>query len=369
MTFGIVDIHCHIFPPLAGASGFPDVETHRLHQQRSMHVHGNQPYRRLKDDSVIQNRPLWNAEDPSEAGRNANAGFKVGRCGRFEWSADGEDGYVQFLPPYMADMSAPAEIIVRQMDYAGIATAVLQNEHIYGNLAEDFASARAQYPGRFIGLAQVEESFADRDAELARVADELDRLDMAGLYYTTTGLFRDGYRRLPDDPSFGPLWREMARRDVPIFWVHSAKSPIGTYEDEMRHLARIVERHPTLRHVLVHGIPTALYAREDGTLDLPDVLTRLLTEGPVSAEILYPIGWGGRMAYPYTAVLPHVRQLVETFGADRFMWGSDMPNVERYCTYRQSLAYLWDHADFLNEQERRLIFRDNALRLFSPTDL
>jgi predicted TIM-barrel fold metal-dependent hydrolase len=365
VSFGIVDIHCHIFPPLAGASGFRDAATHLLHQQRSMHVHGNQPYRRLEDHAKVSARPLWSDADPSEAGRNRNAGFRVGRCGRFEWSTDGTDTYVQFLPPYMADMSAPAEVIVRQMDHAGIEISVLQNDHIYGNLAEEFAAARDRYPGRFIGLAQVEESYANTDEELRRVADELDRLEMAGLYYTTTGLFRDGYRRLPDHPDFDPLWREIARRNVPVFWVHSAKSPIGTYEDEMRHLARIVERHPTIRHVLVHGIPTALYVRDDDRLDLPDILVALLESGQVSAEILYPIGWGGRHEYPYSAALPHIRALVERFGASRFMWGSDMPNVERYCTYAQSLAYLWNHADFLTEQDRRLIFRDNALDLFS----
>ena len=36
MTFQIVDIHCHIFPPLAGACGFHDAATHLLHQQRAM---------------------------------------------------------------------------------------------------------------------------------------------------------------------------------------------------------------------------------------------------------------------------------------------------------------------------------------------
>ena len=48
----------------------------------------------------------------------------------------------------------------------------------------------------------------------------------------------------------------------------------------------------------------------------------------------------------------------------RFVWGSDMPNVERYCTYRQTLTYVWDHADFLNAADRRAIFRDNTLALF-----
>jgi predicted TIM-barrel fold metal-dependent hydrolase len=30
-------------------------------------------------------------------------------------------------------------------------------------------------------------------------------------------------------------------------------------------------------------------------------------------------------------------QLVETLGSDRLIWGADMPNVERFCTYRQTL--------------------------------
>lgn len=368
MDFPIVDIHCHIFPPLAGACGFPDAATHRLHQQRAMHVHGNQPYRRARDRMVVGERPLWSADDPSEAGRAPDVNFRAGRCGRFEWTVAGQDFYVQFLPPHMADMSSPAEVIVRQMDHAGIATALLQNDHIYGNLAGDFAAAAAGHPGRFAGLAQVEEAFADRDSELERVAGQLDRLGMKGLYYTTTGLFRDGYRRLPDHPDFDPLWREIERRGVPVFWVHSAHSPVGTYADEMRHLATVVERFPGIRHVLVHGVPTALFAGEDGRLALPDIVGRLLSEAPVSAEILYPISWGGRHAYPYDAAASHVRQLLDRFGDERFLWGSDMPNVERYCTYRQSLAWLWDRTDVFGETARRRIFGDNARALLGLAD-
>ena len=364
MEFGIVDAHAHIFPPLAGACGFADAETHLLHQQRSMHVHGNQPYRRASDQALIRERPLWSADDPSPAGRRLDVGFKVGRCGRFEWEAAGEAQYVQLLPPYMADMSMPAQVLIRQMNHAGIEIAVLQNDHIYGNLAEDFAAAARDYPGRLIGLAQVEEAFAYRDEEIRRLVEQIDRLGMCGLYFTTTGLFRDGYRQAPGDNIYDPLWREVARRDLPVFWVHSAKSPLGGYEDEMRHLARIVERHPSIRHVLVHGVPTALYADERERLALPAILRHLLMEAPVTAEILYPIAWGGRMDYPYRRALTHICALIDAFGSERFIWGSYMPNVERYCTYRQSLSYLWNNADFLSDLDRRRIFRDNALALF-----
>jgi predicted TIM-barrel fold metal-dependent hydrolase len=362
--FDIVDVHAHIFPPLAGACGFADSAAHLLHQQRAMHVHGNQPYRRASDHALIAERALWSADDPSPKGRVLDVDFRVGRCGRFEWRVGGEDQYLQFLPPHMADLSMPPEVLIRQMDYAGIATAVLQNDHIYGNLAEDFAAAAKSNPGRLIGLAQVEEAFAYRDEEITRLADQVGRLGMAGLYFTTTGLFRDGYRHLPGDPIYDPLWREASRLDLPVFWVHSAKSPIGSYEDEMRHLARIIERHPSLRHVLVHGVPTALYADDEDRLLLPAVLQSLLREAPVIAEILYPIAWGGRAEYPYARALTHIRQLVAEFGSSRFAWGSDIPNVERYCTYRQSLTYLRNYADFLSDDDRRAMFRDTALSLF-----
>ncbi len=52
--------------------------THLLHQQRAMHEHGNQPYRRLRDDAVVTERALWAADDASVAGRR-DVGFRVGR--------------------------------------------------------------------------------------------------------------------------------------------------------------------------------------------------------------------------------------------------------------------------------------------------
>lgn len=367
MAFGIVDIHAHIFPPLAGACGFPDAEAHRRHQQRAMHVHGNQPYRRVRDGAPVAARALWDPDDPSPAGLR-DAGFRVGAHGRFTWMTGDEPTYVQFLPPHMADLSNDADTLLAGMEHAGIATAVLQNDHIYGNLAEDFAAAAARHPGRFVGTAQVEEAFAYHDAEIARLHDQVGRLGMRALYFTTTGLWRSGYRPLHDDPVYESFWAEVQALGLPVFWVQSAESPVGTYEDEMRCLARIVARFPRLRHLLVHGVPTALYADAADRPALPPVLTELLRDGRISAELLYPIGWGGRAEYPWSRAGEHFRALLDAFGADRFLWGSDMPNVERSCTYRQSLAYALPGFDFLTEADRRAIFRGNALAFLGLPD-
>ena len=365
MDFPIIDGHCHIFPPLAGACGFPDAETHLRYMQRAMHMHGNQPYRRLRDGALVAESALWRADDPTEAGRSLDARFRVGRNGRFEWETAGETTYVQFLPPCMADLSAPSPTIVAAMDYAGIATSILQNDHIYGNSAQDFAAAGHRHPGRFIGLAQVDEANAYRDEQLGGLRDQIERLGMAGLYFTTAGLAASGYRPMHDDRTYDPFWAEVARLDIPVFWVQFGVSPVGSYEDEMFCLERIMERHPSLRHVIVHGIPTALYADAANKVVLPDVIDRLLRGGQVYPELLYPISWGGRHDYPYAAAANQFRQLYDSFGPDRFVWGSDMPNVERFCTYRQSLTYAWDYFGYLTNDDRKLIFRENALRLFS----
>ena len=41
----------------------------------------------------------------------------------------------------------------------------------------------------------------------------------------------------------------------------------------------------------MHGLPTARYADSDDRLTLPPVVQRLMTEMPVTAELLYPISW------------------------------------------------------------------------------
>ncbi len=48
----------------------------------------------------------------------------------------------------------------------------------------------------------------------------------------------------------------------------------------------------------------------------------------------------------------------------RYAWASDMPNVERHCTYKQSLDYLRLYCDFIPPGDMAKICGDNLARLF-----
>ena len=359
----IIDCHAHVFPPLAGACGLPDAATHRLYQQRAMHTHGNQPVRRLRDDAIIAARDLWDPDDPSEAGRATDVDFRVGAMGRFEWSKDGEVYYVQFLPPSLQDMHFPPTALGAQTDYAGVQTAVLQNDHIYGDLADYFAAARTRFPGRFVGLANVDESCAYRDDQLQRLHRAIDELGMQGLYYTLAGFFRNGYCQYFSEAEYYPFWDQVQALGIPVFWVFLGDSPAGGFEEEMGLFRTWLERYPTIPSVLVHGLPTALFADDQDRIALPDYMAEIMRDFPVYSEVLYPIAWGGKTDYPYDRARDHLRQLCDLLGPDRLIWGSDMPNVERYCTYGQSLSYL-DYCDFLGDGERAKILGGNLQTLF-----
>ncbi len=363
----IVDCHGHIFPPLAEACGFASVDEHLLYLQWGMHKHLAQPVVRSRDGTVVSDRPLWDPDDPSESGRVEGLDFRVDDHGRLAWTVDGEEYHVQYFGPALRNLECSAETTVAQMDYVGITTMVLQNDHSYGNSAEIFQDAMKRHPGRFIGLAQVEEGFAWQDREIERFEREITRNGMTGLYFGLSGFMRSGWKETYAASSYDDFWKTVESRDLPVFWVFPAQTPWGSFMEEMDRFVGWLERFPRIRSVMVHGWPTADFDDGSGRIEWPGIIERIQEDFPVYTEVLYPISWGRDHEYPYEQAVRHVRQVHDRFGADCMVWGSDMPNVERYCTYRQCLDYVRRNSDFLTDSERAAVFGDNCRSLFQPS--
>ena len=65
-----------------------------------------------------------------------------------------------------------------------------------------------------------------------------------------------------------------------------------------------------------------------------------------------------------------VKQQYEELGGNKLCWGSDMPNVERNCTYRQCLTHLTKHCDFIKPSDMELILGGNIARIMKiKTDI
>ncbi|HEY7034979.1 MAG TPA: amidohydrolase family protein [Thermomicrobiales bacterium] len=355
----IIDSHAHVFPFLGERAGFASVEEHLATLQWAVRQHV-QPTLRKRDNVRVSEPTLIRL--PCE-GRSSltDVGFRVGKYGRVEWEANGEGLYLQYMPPLLSDMTAPPELLLAMMDHAGVRTAVLHNDSIYGKLNDLFASCASRWPDRFIALANVDVAPNNRDAQCATLDRALDEQGHRGLFFKMDDFFMHDFAEDPFGPEYRPFWDHVASRQIPVYWqvigvpVPSLENTVRVWQGFVGWLAAYAE----VPVVLVGGLPWEFAGREK----LPDFVRRALHEHPILIEIVYPIQKGGSFRYPFAECREAARFLYEEYGPERIVWGSDAPNVERYCSYRQSHEYL-DTYEFLTDEDRRLILGGNLARLF-----
>lgn len=140
----IVDCHAHVFQHWAGACGHPSSEIHRRYIQKVQTRTAARVFR-ARDGKVVSGALLF------EPGRNGWSGlkdvdFRVGNHGRLDFTIDGEDYHAQYMAVGMQQIVAPPELMLAQMQYAGVDHCVLQAGGGYGAMNDYNTFAQSQYP-------------------------------------------------------------------------------------------------------------------------------------------------------------------------------------------------------------------------------
>lgn len=162
----------------------------------------------------------------------------------------------------------------------------------------------------------------------------------------------DDLRRFPDE-----IWNWMTERR----WLLSVNSSGETWTV----WPEVLERHNSLRLVMSHlGLPpkasepidraTAQAGLQNQTAlaRFPEVCVKLsgfyaLTEPSYD--------------YPHEMAWPYVEALIESFGVERLLWGSDFTPSLNHHTFPQTLGLLWK-MPFLDDSRRDQIAGGNLLR-------
>jgi predicted TIM-barrel fold metal-dependent hydrolase len=272
-------------------------------------------------------------------------GFQAGGHGRFVWTVEGHLYAKQYLPPYLADLSHPAEMLVAQMDYTGVDWAVLHTDHVMGRLTDYLAGCVRRHPGRLLALAHLPEWELERDPEGAMA--ELSRaygLGLHGYQFVVTSRYRHGVAASWDGPSLRPFWDHVAGLGKPVFFTLTPwpRPTVDDYLGQLRTWQGWLARYPAVPAVLTHGFPWRLF-RQGRRLRLPARLFEPFRAPAARLQLLFHISLGNVWDYPYAELHTAIAHLVDTLGSERLMWGTDMPNVERFCTYRQTLETFTVH--------------------------
>jgi len=351
----IIDAHAHVFPHFVGASGYKDPSTHLMMQQAKVHTWWGRMVTSTMDEQYM---PM-----PGE-----EVGFRVGKYGRYYWTKNGRECWLQRFPPIMEEMEWPPERMVAFMDSVGVDVAVLQAGYMEMNYCRRyFAECIKKWPGRFVGTVTVDYDIQKgedyRRAELQKIQDSVLELNMRGVY--------QGYPKGQeiDDRQFDPFWRELSELGIPHIFL-TGFQPKNDYLDSLGRIARVLEKFPDLKIVIGHLGGNVRDRSNPNYTNTPEELMEILRMKNVYFEVGYVLAyenwdvWGNDYKYPYPLHTQLVKKIYDEIGAERMLWASDMPNLYRTCTYLQCLDLVRLHFDFLSPEEKEMVLWKNAAKLF-----
>ena len=360
----IVDCHYHVFRPWIGACGHTSRGAHIKFLQKVISTTPAHTFR-ARDGAPADAKALFKDGDTSWDGLT-EVDFRVGKYGMLEFTVDGEEYYCHYMPVGMQEITAPPEMALAQLAYVGVDHAILHGGGIYGAMNDYNAFAQNQWPDRFTGLMHINDPLGGSPEILAEVDRAYHQLGLRGIYFNMDGFARYGFPWPLDDARMEPLWEKLNSLKMVVVAELSAgpRTDAAGYTDNLTRLGGIMKRFPDLSWHLSMSPPIQFYAR-DGKWDFPPEVLEIYRRDDVWIEITYPISWGGVYDYPYPELRALIKDARDQLGAERLIWGSDMPNVERFCTFKQSLDYVLRYCDFLSDDEKDLFLGANAARLYN----
>jgi predicted TIM-barrel fold metal-dependent hydrolase len=278
--------------------------------------------------------------------------------GKIRWG----EQEIRWLPPMPGTTSSPPEVLLANMDWAGIDIAVLLQGPFYGESNDYVAQAVKKWPDRFIGAAYLDPWIAD-----ARMV--FDSVIASGLFKAVkvecsvaTGLCGLHPEARLNEPELNWLWQALEQQGLVLTLDLGA---IGSRSYQTEAVKMIAENYPRLKIVIAHlGQPTTqaetnptLWAQWQAQIDLGKLPNVWFDSSALVAYL-------PQEEYPYPSAARYLHQAIERIGANRVMWGTDQPGTLLHLTYLQYVTLAKKHLTFLGTHEQALVLGETALQVY-----
>jgi len=273
------------------------------------------------------------------------------------------DEVIQLLPPLMEKTAFPPELLLANMDWAGVERAVLLQGPFYGEANAYVAQAVRQWPDRFVAAGHIDPCAPDARDTFRRCIEEYGFPILKFELSVGTGLVGLHPALRVDGDEMAWIWEEAERRGLVMTLDLGGVATASYQTDAVR---AILERHPQVKIVICHLAQPPVGRANDPTLDqLWQEQIRLARHPNVWFDLSALPGYAASVEdYPYATACGYIRRAVEMVGADRLMWGTDAPGLLGHATYPQLLSFVTRHCVFLTPEEMQKVLGDNAWRVY-----
>lgn len=247
--------------------------------------------------------------------------------------------------PFPREIDGTAETLIARMDANGVERAVVVHNPWFVHDERYLHEALEKYPTRLTGVGCL--PLYLREADLPAAARAIATGPLQGLRIQFSG---PGALAIGAGDTVDPLYRAASDRGVPLLILSRQYAAHRIYD-------RVARAYPDLRLVIEHfGHATpafgAIPADQDSLLALaeqPNIFVKLAIHHQHSAQ-----------DYPWADVFDFQARIIDAFGANRCLWGSNWPMKLPSPTYEERLGTVLDHFPFRSDEDKAWVLGRTA---------
>ena len=274
---------------------------------------------------------------------------------------------IQFLPPYQETTQFTAEMLLANMEWAGVDRAMLLQGPTYGECNEYVSQTLEREAGRLTGAAYL-------DPWEPQAPEAYERILSMGSFRAIKLEFavESGLCGLHPDARLDALEVEWlwTRMEADRFVLVLDLGTIGTASYQSDAVDTVASAHPMLRIVVAHlGQPTLeaeadadLWSSWEQQIDLGKYDNVWFDTSALPAKVVDE-------GYPYPSVERYLQLAVGRIGAGKLMWGSDQPGLLSQLSLPQLVELGRRHIRFLPQQEQQMVLGGTALKVYGSADV
>ena len=260
-------------------------------------------------------------------------------------------GHQDYPEPNVTTVSplsdVPVELLIQYMDEYRVDQAVLVQPLFPGEDNSYVADCAQADPARFAAVCVVDPRREDAAQQLSYWVEERGcrGLRLRPKVPAETACF--------GAPSTFDLWERIVELGVTVSLLADVK--------HLTAVDQIARRFPTANIVIDH------LAHPDLTGEMPSVeFQQLLQLSRHSQVFVKTSGFGYYSAkpFPYEDCHLPLQMLLDHFGPERLIWGSDFPHILLVCGYRRAMAVIEHALPGVSARVRQQIMGDNAHALY-----
>ncbi|MBR7060867.1 MAG: amidohydrolase [Eubacterium sp.] len=242
----------------------------------------------------------------------------------------------QMMPPYMITGENSPEMLIANMNYAGVSGAVIVGEVMDGNQNDYFKSAKAKYPDRLKICA-----FYD-DGE-PYTLEGFDGIKICACKFKQPGIGRhiEVFEKADKENKFVCIELE------------DGDSQVGEMKE-------IIQQFPDLKIAIGHF---GMVTRENWQKQIE--LARYKNVFVESGGITWLFN---EEFYPYPSAIKAINEAAEICSFDKLMWGSDYPRTMVEITYKMSYDFITKSKEISEEDKAKFLF-ENAKEFYGFKNL